>query len=106
MQHALHRTAALLALTLGSALGAQAQTASTLDTVQQTGVLRACTPGDYKPFSFLRADGMFEGIDADLAQSLAKAMGAKVEFVKTSWANLMPDMVAGKCDIGVGGISV
>lgn len=96
----------VFAIAWGCALGTQAQTASALDTVVQTGVLRACTPGDYKPFSFLRADGVFEGIDADLAQSLAKAMGAKVEFVKTSWANLLPDLVAGKCDIGVGGISV
>ncbi|MEO6854164.1 MAG: ArtI protein, partial [Rhodoferax sp.] len=74
MKLTLRRAAALFALTLGSALGAQAQTASTLDTVVQTGVLRACTPGDYKPFSFLRADGVFEGIDADLAQSLGKAL--------------------------------
>ena len=106
MKTSLQKTAATLALTVGSALCAQAQTPSTLDSVMQTGVLRACTPGDYKPFSFLRADGVFEGLDADLVQSLATAMGAKVSFVKTSWANLLPDMVAGKCDIGVGGISV
>ena len=93
------------------ALAAGAQTApagveSSLDKVIKTGVLRACTPGDYKPFSFLRGDGAYEGIDVDLAQSLAAAMGAKLEFVKTSWATLLPDFSAGKCDIAVGGISV
>ena len=83
MKHPLRRTATLFALSLGCALGAQAQTASTLDTVMQTGVLRACTPGDYKPFSFLRSDGVFEGIDADLAQSLAKALGVQLKLI---WA--------------------
>jgi len=90
-------------------LAAQAQaigTESSLDTVMKAGVLRACTPGDYKPFSFLKPDSVYEGIDIDLAQSLATAMGAKLELVKTSWANLMPDFTAGKCEIAIGGISV
>jgi cyclohexadienyl dehydratase len=89
-------------------MSAQAQSAadSTLDAVMKAGVLRACTPGDYKPFSFLKPDGSYEGIDIDLAQSLAAAIGAKLELVKTSWANLVPDFAAGKCDIAIGGISV
>eukprot|EP01036_Dinobryon_divergens_P039875 gene39875-52635_t len=29
---------------------------SHLDTVQKAAVLRICTPGDYKPFSFQKAD--------------------------------------------------
>lgn len=90
-------------------LAAQAQSAatdSTLDTVIKKSVLRACTPGDYKPFSFLKPDGTYEGIDIDLANSLAAALGAKLEVVKTSWANLLPDFTAGKCDIAIGGISI
>jgi cyclohexadienyl dehydratase len=87
------------------AVGASAQDSS-LDAVMKAGVLRACTPGDYKPFSFQRADGGFEGLDVDLAQSLATAMGVKLELVKTSWANLLPDFGAGKCDVAIGGISV
>nr|WP_230626392.1 transporter substrate-binding domain-containing protein [Cupriavidus necator] len=77
-----------------------------LNRVAQSGTLRVCTPGDYKPFSFQRPDGSFEGLDVDLMGSLATALGAKPQFVKTTWANLMPDFVAGKCDIAAGGISV
>ena len=85
---------------------AQAQTASAFDGATQAGVLRACTPGDYKPFAFLKTDGAYEGIDVDLAQSLATSMNVKLELVKTSWSNLMADFTGGKCDIAVGGISV
>lgn len=90
------------------ALASQAQSApeSTLDAVMKQGVLRACTPGDYKPFSFLRPDGAYEGIDIDLANSLAAAMGAKLQVVKTSWANLLSDFTSAKCDIAIGGISI
>ncbi len=98
--------ASLAVLVASLSANAQATADSALDTVMKAGVLRACTPGDYKPFSFLKPDGSYEGIDIDLAQSLAAAIGAKLELVKTSWANLVPDFAAGKCDIAIGGISV
>ena len=43
-----------------------ARGASHLDAVQKAGVLRICTPGDYKPFSFQKPDTAYEGIDVDL----------------------------------------
>ena len=83
----------------------QAQ-AGSVDEVIKAGVLKVCTPGDYRPFSFAVSDGVYEGLDIDLMQSLAASLGVKVEYVKTTWANMMPDFVAGKCDMAVGGISV
>lgn len=77
-----------------------------LDNIQQQGALRVCTTGDYKPYTFKRADGDFEGIDISMARSLADSLGVKVQWVQTTWKTLMPDMQAGKCDIGMGGISV
>jgi cyclohexadienyl dehydratase len=90
---------------LGVTTMAPAQPASRLDEVQKAGKLRVCTPGDYRPFSLAKPDGSYEGIDIDLMQSAAKALGVSLEFVKTSWPKLMDDFVE-KCDIGVGGISV
>ena len=97
----------LVAMSLLAASLASAQEApvSRLDQVMKTGKLRVCTPGDYKPFSLLRADGAFEGLDVDLLQSAAKALGAELVFVKSTWPTLMKDFVE-KCDVGVGGISV
>ncbi len=83
---------------------AQSAAATRLESVQKSGTLRVCTTGDYKPYSYLRPDGKFEGIDIDMAESLAKSLGVKTTYVKTTWGNLMPDFLA-KCDIAVGGIS-
>ncbi len=89
----------------GMAPGAT-DTSSRLDSVQKTALLRICTPGDYKPFAFHKADGSYEGIDVDLMTGLATSLGAKPQWVKTKWADLVPAMVAGQCDIAAGGVSV
>ena len=90
-----------LAMLAGSALAQE----SRLDAVQKGGALRVCTPGDYKPFSLAKPDATFEGLDVDIAQAMAKALGVEARFVKTSWPKLMDDFIE-KCDLGVGGISV
>ena len=78
-----------------------------LDEIIARGVLRVGSTGDYKPFTFLNpATKEFEGIDIDMAASLAKALGVKVEIVKTAWPNLMADFTAGKFDAAMGGVSV
>ena len=98
------RIAALFAAC--SIASAFAQDASSrLDAVQRSGKVRVCTPGDYKPFSLAKPDGTFEGIDVDLIQSAAKALGVQVEMVKSAWPTLMKDFQE-KCDVAVGGISV
>src|SRR5687768_6258057 len=87
---------------LALASGVQAeQSPSHLDTVLQQGQLRVCTTGDYKPYTFKGEDGEYSGIDIAMARSLADSLGVKVEWVQTTWKTLMPDMLAGKCDIGV-----
>ncbi|WP_217206550.1 transporter substrate-binding domain-containing protein [Streptomyces sp. AC550_RSS872] len=115
-------TALALSLALATALGAtacapQADTESSpsgrhhsstlLDKVPERGVLRVCTTGDYRPFSHLdRATKSYTGIDIDMAKNLASSLGVKPRFVATTWAELMDDLTAGKCDISMGGVSV
>jgi len=99
----IYRYAVLLIAAL-VACGVHAQE-SRLDAVQKSGLLRVCTPGDYQPFSLAKPDGSHEGLDVDLVQAMAKALGVKVEFVKSPWPQLMETFID-KCDIGVGGVSV
>ncbi len=79
---------------------------SRLDRVLESKTLTVCTTGDYKPYTFLRSDGSYEGIDISMAQSLAASLGAKVKWVQSSWKTLTPDFLAQQCDIALGGVSV
>ena len=89
---------------LAAAVPADAQTV--LDTILARGTLRVGLTGDYRPFSIKDGAGAFTGLDVDMAESLAKAMGVKLEIVPTAWPNLMADLQARKFEIGMGGISV
>jgi len=94
------RTAVLLLI----AVPAQAQTV--LDTILARGTVRVGLTGDYRPFSIKDAAGKFEGLDVDMAESLAKGLGVKLEIVPTAWPTLLADLQGQKYDIGMGGISV
>jgi cyclohexadienyl dehydratase len=83
----------------------QAIPSSVLDRVIASHRLRVCTTGDYKPYSFRRPDGGYEGIDIDLVNRLAASLDARIEFAPTTWKTLMKDFTAAQCDIAVGGIS-
>ena len=99
----------LFSLALLSALPVFAQadtTSSHLERVLQKGSLNVCTTGDYKPYTFLKENGEYEGIDIAMAQSLAASLDVKVNWVPVTWNSLPDEMSAGHCDIAMGGISV
>jgi ABC-type amino acid transport substrate-binding protein len=50
-----------------------------LDTVRQAGALRVTVYSDYKPYSWIE-DGRSRGIDVEIAEALAKAVGVKLEL--------------------------
>ncbi|PWC88928.1 hypothetical protein TSH100_06610 [Azospirillum sp. TSH100] len=104
---ALSTTGALAQTAPSAPAAAQPAETSRLDAVLFAGTLRVGTTGDYKPFTYLNPQTQkFEGMDIDLAEAMGKALGVKVEFVKTSWGTLLPDLLADKYDIAVGGVSV
>ncbi len=76
--------------------------------VLDSGVLRVGTTGDYAPFSLQAGPrhGARSGIDIDLAKNLANSLGVEIEWVQTSWPDLMADLHRGRYDIGMSGISV
>jgi cyclohexadienyl dehydratase len=91
-------------LLLCSSLHAQE---SRLDDIIKRGTLRVGTTGDYLPFTSLdKTTQAYRGFDIDMAEALGKALGVKVEFVQTTWPNLMKDFDAGDFDIAMGGISI
>lgn len=98
----------LLGLLLAVPTGARAQPMpSRLDGILAEGRLRVGMPGDYAPFGLRDATtGQWQGLDVDLARAMAAALGVTLEPVQTSWHALLPDLLAGRFDIGAGGVSV
>lgn len=86
---------------------ARAQENSRLDEILKRGTLRVGMTGDYLPFSYLdQTTSKFRGFDIDMAETLGKALGVKVEYVKTAWPRLTSDFEAGNFDIAMGGVSI
>jgi ABC-type amino acid transport substrate-binding protein len=85
---------------------ANAETPTRLDEVLGAGVLRVGLTEDYRPFSFPDASDKVEGIDVDMAMSLAQSLGVKLEIVKTSWSTLKSDLEGNSFDIAMGGITI
>jgi len=102
------RNTALAAMALLMPMAASAQApASKLDAIIASGTLRVGMPGDYRPFGLREAStGKIEGMDVDMAESLATSLGVKLEIVQTKWSDLLGDIAADKFDIGMGGISI
>ena len=89
------------------AASAHAQQASRLDEIVKRGTLRVGMTGDYLPFSsFDKETSKFRGFDVDMAETLGKALGVKVEYVHTAWPQLMKDFEADNFDIAMGGVSI
>jgi len=64
------------------------------------------TTGDYEPVTwFDPARGDYVGEDIDLVRAFAAAEGYRVTFVRTTWATLIDDLLAGKFEMAAGGIS-
>ena len=83
----------LACLLLATLVGlANAETPTRLDAIVGAGVLRVGLTEDYLPFSFADASGKVEGIDVDMAMSLAQSLGVRLDIVKTSWPTLKSDL--------------
>src|SRR6202046_3372456 len=97
----------LAAAFLLAAVSAHAQQPSRLADIVKRGALRIGMTGDYLPFTYLdKATAKFRGFDVDMAETLGKARGVRVEYVQTAWPRLMQDFDADKFDIAMGGISI
>ena len=95
---------AVAAVVTGLSFTQAAQAGPRLDKIMESKVIRVGTPGDYRPFA-IKTDTGFSGHDIDLIETMAKELGVKVEYVQTSWPNLMKDIQSDKFDVAVGGIT-
>jgi cyclohexadienyl dehydratase len=93
--------AALLA-----ALPAAAQSPSDrLQQILDRGALRVGTTMDTPVFSMRDpASGQLNGFDMDALETLAPALGVKIEYVKMTFGSMLADLAADKFDIAMSGM--
>jgi len=63
------------------------------------------TSADYPPFSLAR-DGTTEGLDVEVARRFARDSGRRLELVRFRWPELTRDLVAGRFDLALGGVTL
>ncbi len=93
---------ALLALS-GNAFAQE----SALERILASKTLRVCIWPDYFGISYRDPKTrQLAGIDIDLAKSLARELGATLEFVDSSFARLITDVTEDRCDIAMFAIGI
>ena len=96
-----------LVILLAGGCRSAGQDGDALQSVLARGVLRVGTTGDYCPMSYLNPrTHAYEGFDAALAEDLAAALGVGIEYVPTSWPDLMRDTLDRKFDLALCGITI
>jgi cyclohexadienyl dehydratase len=75
-----------------------------LDQVLKSGVLRVGTTMDTPVFSMKDASGGLHGFDMDALETLAKALGVRIEYVKMTFGSMLGDLAAGKFDMAMSGM--
>jgi polar amino acid transport system substrate-binding protein len=75
----------------------------TLATVRQRGVLRVGVV-QVPPMVMLDRSNNYVGFSVDLARRLADDLDLGVEFVETSWSDVMPQLLDGRSDVIITGL--
>lgn len=81
---------------------AAAQTQSTLEKVLKTKQLTVACVLSFAPFGMKDEKGNPQGYDVDLANELAKSLGAKLTIIDVNSANRIPYLETGKADVVIG----
>lgn len=90
---------AAAALVSGAGFTATAAHADALDDIAKAGVVRVGIFPDFPPFSSASADMSMKGYDIDIAEVVAKTLGAKLELVSVTGQNRIPMLVDRRVDM-------
>jgi len=96
----------LLVISLAFEVRAQSTTGH-LETILSSKKVRVCIWPDYYGITFRNPKTqLLEGVDAEMALELGKDLGVSVEFVDSSFANLVADVTGKKCDLAMFAVGV
>jgi len=77
----------------------------TLATIRKRGTARVCVAVN-EPMVMHDRQGALVGYSIDLAARLADDLGVKLELVETSWSQVIPELLARRCDLISSGLWV
>jgi len=60
----------------------------------------------YAPFNYKTADGDLAGYDVDVADGVARIIGAELEFICQEWDGMIPALLANKFDLIIASMSI
>jgi len=93
---------------------APAPAASAAETIESPAIARILkrgelivgTSGDQPPLSLKTKDGDIIGLEADLAQAMASAMGVQAKLTVRPFGELLPALVSGQVDMVLSGMTM
>lgn len=94
-----HAVAAVLAVSVGFALGTSGVRAQTVDEITGRGTINIGTLIDLPPYGFLNDKQEPDGYDVEVARLLAKYLGVKVNLVQVTASNRIPFLLTNKVDL-------
>ncbi|MDP2805405.1 MAG: ABC transporter substrate-binding protein [Gallionellaceae bacterium] len=99
----------LLALAFSTVLASPANAAepSHFDRIKSSKAVRVCIWPDYYGITYRNPKTQqLSGIDIDMANELGKDMGVAVQFVDSSFAKLIDDVLQDRCDVAMFAIGI
>ncbi len=97
--------AAAVVLSLGLAAGSAEAANDRFKKVLERGVVVVGVKADYRPWGFRDSDGNLVGMEIDMAQDVADALGVKLELVPVQSSNRMQFLEQGKIDLMIATMS-
>ena len=96
-----------LCVALAATLAGSAQAGAVLDRVKSSGTLRVCIWPDYYGITWRNPrTEQLAGIDIELSAEFAKGLGVKLQYVESSFAKLIDDLVADRCDVAMHAVGI
>ncbi len=86
--------------------GESTQAVTALDRISQSGQLVVGTAGSMPPLNMTTKGGEIIGLEPDMANMMAEAMGVKAVFKTMPFAQLLPALEAGKVDLVMSNMTI
>lgn len=100
---------AALATAACQSLPARTNAAATSNHIQQilaSGELRVGMTGAQPPLNMKTRDGRTVGLEVDMVDALAEAMGVRPRIIEMSFSDLLPSLEKGELDLVISGVTI